>query len=108
MLRTGYSSDAVLAEIARRHVLEPLDEEEAREVARTLKRRGVEAIAVCFINSYANPVHEQRMCEILREELETITNAKDRNAQTKNPGVNLRRSLFVNTGRAAGEDNAIR
>lgn len=50
-------------------VLEPLDEDEARRAARLLKRRGVEAIAVCFINSYANPDHEHRMCEILEEEL---------------------------------------
>lgn len=50
-------------------VLEPLDEEQARDVARILKRRGVEAVAVCFINSYANPANEQRMCEILEEQL---------------------------------------
>ncbi|HZO79182.1 MAG TPA: hydantoinase/oxoprolinase family protein [Solirubrobacteraceae bacterium] len=51
------------------NVVEELDEDEAREVARILKRRGMEAVAVCFINSYANPAHEQRMCEILAEEL---------------------------------------
>ncbi|HEX5195051.1 MAG TPA: hydantoinase/oxoprolinase family protein [Solirubrobacteraceae bacterium] len=50
-------------------VLEPLDEEGARRLARTLARRGVEAVAVCFINAYANPAHEQRMAEILGEEL---------------------------------------
>ncbi len=50
-------------------ILEQLDEDQAREVARILKRRGVEAVAVCFMNSYANPANEQRMCEILAEEL---------------------------------------
>jgi N-methylhydantoinase A len=53
-------------------VLEPLDEEQARDVARILKRREVETVAVCFVNSYANPVNEQRMCEILREELPDV------------------------------------
>ncbi|MFN8185713.1 MAG: hydantoinase/oxoprolinase family protein [Gaiellales bacterium] len=50
-------------------VIEPLDEEEARRVARVLARRGVEAIAVCFINAYANPENERRMRAILEEEL---------------------------------------
>jgi N-methylhydantoinase A len=50
-------------------VIEPLDEEAARDVARILARRRVEAVAVCFVNAYANPDHEQRMAEILREAL---------------------------------------
>jgi N-methylhydantoinase A len=51
------------------NVLEPLDEAGAREVARLLRRHEVETVAVCFINSYANPEHERRMREILEEEL---------------------------------------
>jgi N-methylhydantoinase A len=54
-------------------VVEPLDEDEARAVARRLARRGVEAVAVCFINAYANPEHERRMRDILREELPEAT-----------------------------------
>lgn len=50
-------------------ILEPLDENEARSVARRLQRRKVESVAVCFINAYANAAHEQRMKEILEEEL---------------------------------------
>jgi N-methylhydantoinase A len=50
-------------------VVEPLDEEEARRVAAILRRRGVQTIAVCFVNAYANPAHELRMREILEEEL---------------------------------------
>jgi N-methylhydantoinase A len=50
-------------------VVEPLDEDDARRVARTLKRRGIEAVAVCFINSFMNPEHEDRMRSILLEEL---------------------------------------
>src|SRR3954451_24831446 len=53
----------------RGEVLEALDEEEAREVARVLARREVETVAVCFVNAYANGDHEQRMAEILREAL---------------------------------------
>lgn len=54
------------------NVLEPLDEDGAREVARLLTRLGIEAVAVCFINSYANPANEQRMREILEQELDGV------------------------------------
>ena len=47
----------------------PLDEADAREKARILRKRGVEAVAVCFMNSFINPDHETRMKEILEEEL---------------------------------------
>jgi N-methylhydantoinase A len=50
-------------------VLEPLDEEQARAVAAKLQRKGVETVAVCFVNAYANPANEQRMAEILAEAL---------------------------------------
>ena len=42
---------------------------DAREKARILRKRGVEAVAVCFMNSFINPQHETRMKEILEEEL---------------------------------------
>lgn len=50
-------------------ILRPLDEEAARNVARILKRKKIETIAICFINSHANSDNERRMAEILREEL---------------------------------------
>ena len=53
-------------------VLEELDEDGAREVARLIKRHGIKTVAVCFINSYANSANEQRMREILEEELDGV------------------------------------
>ena len=47
----------------------PLDEADAREKARILRKRGVDAVAVCFMNSFINPAHETRVKEILEEEL---------------------------------------
>ena len=47
----------------------PLDEADAREKARILRKRGVDAVAVCFMNSFINPAHEVRVKEILEEEL---------------------------------------
>jgi len=49
-------------------VLVPLDEDEARLRVRALKETGVDAVAVCFLFSFLNPVHEQRVAEIVREE----------------------------------------
>jgi N-methylhydantoinase A len=50
-------------------VITPLDETEARAIARTLHAQGVESVAVMLLHSYANVTHEQRLVEILREEL---------------------------------------
>jgi N-methylhydantoinase A len=50
-------------------VVKALDEEAVRAAGALLAKRGVEAVAVCFIHSYANPAHEHRTVEILREEL---------------------------------------
>lgn len=49
-------------------IVVPLNEKQARSVARQLLRGGFEAAAVCFLWSIANHVHERRMAEILAEE----------------------------------------
>ncbi|WP_336205676.1 hydantoinase/oxoprolinase family protein [Nonomuraea sp. LPB2021202275-12-8] len=46
----------------------PFSEEQAAEVARWFRARGVNAIGVCFLHSYANPDHERRMREVLARE----------------------------------------
>ncbi len=48
-------------------VLRPLDEEGARRVIRELIAEGVEAIAICLLHAYVNPVHERRLAELIRE-----------------------------------------
>lgn len=50
----------------------PLDEADVRLAAREMAAAGVEAVAILFLHSYANPAHEQRACEILREELPDV------------------------------------
>lgn len=51
------------------NILVPIDENEVRELAQKLKKRGTESIAVCFINSYVNGENEARVKEILQQEL---------------------------------------
>ncbi|MBI2964423.1 MAG: hydantoinase/oxoprolinase family protein [Deltaproteobacteria bacterium] len=50
-------------------IARPLDEQQAREVARILGRRGVESVAVCFVNAYVDGSNERRMKQILEERL---------------------------------------
>lgn len=49
-------------------VLTEFDEERARGAARRAVDLGLESVAVCFLHSYVNPEHEQRMAAILAEE----------------------------------------
>ena len=49
-------------------VVTPLDEDAVRRALRRLLADGIEAVAVCFINAYRNPAHEQRVGRIIRDE----------------------------------------
>jgi N-methylhydantoinase A len=50
------------------NVLMPLDRDAVRQAARELKAAGVESIAVCYVFSFMNPVHEQITRELVLEE----------------------------------------
>lgn len=45
----------------------PFDEDQARGVAARIAEDGAESVGVVFLHSYANPAHEERMAEILRD-----------------------------------------
>ncbi|MDP4714502.1 MAG: hypothetical protein NWS04_01480, partial [Candidatus Nanopelagicales bacterium] len=46
-------------------ILQPLDRERARVIAEEVCSRGAKTVAVCFLNSYANALHEEEMGDIL-------------------------------------------
>ncbi|MQA78829.1 MAG: hydantoinase/oxoprolinase family protein [Streptosporangiales bacterium] len=50
-------------------VLIPLDEDQAREQLAVLRRCDVEGVAICLINAYLNRHHEERLRQLVREEL---------------------------------------
>ena len=50
-------------------VIAPLDEASVRRAAEACRALEVEAIAVCLLHSFANPVHERRVAEMLRDML---------------------------------------
>jgi N-methylhydantoinase A len=49
-------------------VTAPLDEERARVIARAFRKRGIESIAVSFLNAFLCPDNERAMARILGEE----------------------------------------
>ena len=49
------------------NILTPFDDEAAAAVAQRLRAQAVEAVAVCFLHSYANPAHESAMAEVLAQ-----------------------------------------
>lgn len=53
-------------------ILTPLAEDELRELVPRLEEEGIESIAICFLYSYANPIHEQKARNILAEALPGI------------------------------------
>jgi N-methylhydantoinase A len=48
--------------------MRPFDEAQAVEVARWFRDRGIDTLGVCFLHSYANPEHEERMAAVLTRE----------------------------------------
>ena len=53
-------------------IVDPLDEDALREALAFLKSRGIEALTVCLINSFANPTHENRIKAIAEQVLDGI------------------------------------
>ena len=46
--------------------LEALDDEAIRDAAASMEESGADAVAVCFLHSYANPIHEDRAAGLVR------------------------------------------
>jgi len=58
---------------AKGRVITPLREAATRSVADALRAAAVESVAVCLLNSYANPEHEQRLVEGLQRLLPDVS-----------------------------------
>ena len=76
---------------ADRTVLETLDEPQAREAARALGALGVKSVAVCLLNSFANPMHERTLKRLLAEELQMTF--EDEGARVVGPALSLLEAL---------------
>lgn len=67
----------LIAEVPERVLLDgsvdrPFDDDACRAAVRKLKALGVDSVAVVFLHAYANPDHERRAGEILREEMPAV------------------------------------
>ncbi len=49
--------------------LEALELDDVREAVRLFKLEGVESVAVCFMNAFANPQHEREAAKLIESEL---------------------------------------
>ena len=47
-------------------IVTPLEEKDIEAAVEYFKKEGVEAIAVCYINSYANDLHERKTVEKIK------------------------------------------
>ena len=54
-------------------ILKPLDEASLRHAIATLRTEGVTSIAVCFLFSFLNPIHERRVRDIIEAEYPDIS-----------------------------------
>jgi len=48
-------------------IIVPLDEGEVRAAAKSIKNDNIQSIAICFLTSYLNSIHERRAREIVNE-----------------------------------------
>ena len=57
---------------AQGEVFTALDEEETRQALLTMAEHGVESLAICLINAYVNPAHEEAIAALARELLPEV------------------------------------
>ena len=53
-------------------ITRPVNEDELKSVIEKIRKEKVESIAVCFINSYANPENERKAAQICEQELKGV------------------------------------
>ncbi|OGO23000.1 MAG: hypothetical protein A2144_12440 [Chloroflexi bacterium RBG_16_50_9] len=53
-------------------IAKPLDEDELKSVIGKLRKEKIEAVAICFINSYTNPENERKAAQICERELKDV------------------------------------
>ena len=53
-------------------VITPLNEDDVRRAVKKAKQNGVEVPIVCFLHSYINPNHEERVAELIRDDYPNV------------------------------------
>lgn len=68
LIATGMNADVPERIAADGSIVTPLNEQAVRDAVRLFKSQNVNSIAICTLFSFLNPVHEQRIREIVEEE----------------------------------------
>jgi N-methylhydantoinase A len=84
-------------------VLTELDENEVREAVKRLVDRGIESLAVGFLNSYVNPSHERRARDIVREEIKASRSESPGFDHGDLPPLDEQRRMIAETRRKFNE-----
>ena len=77
-------------------VYKPLDEDAVREVCRRLRKQNVESVAISFLFSFVNPVHEKRVAEIVAEEMPGVQISKSHEVLPRAPEYDRTSTTVVN------------
>lgn len=54
-------------------ILKPLDESSLEPIIEKVRTENIPAVAICLLHAYANPVHEQKIAQILAQELPGVS-----------------------------------
>lgn len=57
----------------RGEILKPIDLESSLRAVQSLKKKGVESVAACFLFSFLNPTHELKIKEIVAKEMPNVS-----------------------------------
>jgi N-methylhydantoinase A len=75
-------------------VVTPLKEEDILNAAKPFKKEGIEAVAVCFMNSFANDSHESMAEKIIKEELGKGLGDSGDESDNSSPYITVSSSFF--------------
>jgi N-methylhydantoinase A len=77
-------------------VHKPLDEAAVRRVCRRLAKQGVESVAISLLFSFVNPAHEERVAEIVAEEMPGVQIACSHQVLPRAPEYDRTSTTVVN------------
>jgi N-methylhydantoinase A len=75
-------------------IVTPLKEEDIFNAAKLFKKEGIEAIAICFMNSFANDTHESMAEKIIKEEFCSDLGKSGEEFDNSNPYLTVSSSFF--------------
>lgn len=57
---------------AKENIIKALNHQQAEIVIDKIATEGIQSLAICLINSYANPIHQEKLGDIVRQKYPKI------------------------------------